>query len=661
MGINTVNSTYHRKTIMSALKKEKNPADNKPAFPAALCSRLSQGYPVMFNYLGIDELEKVCQTGMRNMERLMEKQYYKKFEHGKLLPISLVFREGRQADARQLKGEAEKFLKTEIFKFASLYENENLEDVLEEIDTVRFEIQPDKVYNSLYETKEKSNVLLIAGSRLSRLYQKYVKEVNWLFAETLEEAFQILSAKDVNMILLDLWIRRKAEKSETGEEDDYYLSSDSILKTLDGGQDFIPLFTSALDEGRKILCKLHEYFPAVPIYLLSLIESTSDKDNGGDALTISIDMTHNSSGDIMFGKVIRRQIDDELFLACVRAGGARGLLSTDFGLKFNKYWPVSRNHFAESLVDINSRFERERKAMVLARERKVMNFETISLLDKENRRLLIKLRNFSVARVIESVDIGEMVEDVKRPDTLFKDVIGAKGAKKSLQFLVNWLKDSRKYKAMDIRPPKGILLYGPPGTGKTMLARALAGESSCAFIESSATRFVGKYAGSGPQNVRNLFDRARRYSPSIVFIDEIDSIGRKRSGTSHGGERAEEATLNTFLTEMDGFATSSEFPAIVIAATNLAEVLDPALKRRFDREIEVDKPAREDRLLYLEKTLAKRKLCKVSNKVIERLAGQSVGMTIADLERIVYEAGIMAVQSDTALTEFLELLLFRLQ
>ena len=145
-----------------------------------------------------------------------------------------------------------------------------------------------------------------------------------------------------------------------------------------------------------------------------------------------------------------------------------------------------------------------------------------------------------------------------------------------------------------------------------MLARAVAGETSCAFVQKSATSFVTVWQGSGPQNVRDLFDRARRYAPAIVFIDEIDAVGLSRSGSASG--RAQENTLNALLTEMDGFSIRNDQPIIVLAATNLAEQLDDALKRRFDRVIEVERPDRKARLLYLRKAVLGRRHCAVSDK-----------------------------------------------
>jgi cell division protease FtsH len=156
---------------------------------------------------------------------------------------------------------------------------------------------------------------------------------------------------------------------------------------------------------------------------------------------------------------------------------------------------------------------------------------------------------------------------------------------------------------------------------------------------------VTVWQGSGPENVRRLFDRARRYAPAIVFIDEIDAIGRRRSGHAGGGH-GEEMALNALLTEMDGFARSSDRPVIVIAATNLPELLDPALLRRFARVVEVELPTRSERRLFIEASLARRERHRVSLATVERLAAQGHGLSIADFERILAEAAVMAVTSE---------------
>jgi ATP-dependent metalloprotease FtsH len=658
VGIGVANSSYHKRTILSALENERNPSTGHLTFPPTICSRLAQGYPVMFNHLGINELERVSAAEMARTETLLERQYFKRFSHDPLLPISLVFREGGRADARHLHAETEKFIKSELFKFASLYAQERLEDVFADIDQVHFECElapesSEPEVQALYEPVEKPKVLLVANSRFVDLCRKHVSDIEWLAATSPGEVLDVLAVGDPDMVLLDIWVRRDENRVGVTREKREETGKARTSLTTAQGLDFMPLSARALDQGRTILKKVRERFPEIPIYLLSFTSDASpgqseEVSEGPYKRTMTIDVTQASLEHDVMG-VHRRPVDDELFMACVRAGGARGLVTTDFLQPSGKDWEAKRDSFAGSVKELTRRLYREKKARALARERKVLAFETSANLDKTQRQLIIRLRDFHLGRAVEAADAGELVDDVQRPSTRFEDVLGAKAAKDSLQFIIDWLRDPKRYRAMDVRPPKGILLIGPPGTGKTMLARALAGESNCAFIEKSATSFVTVWQGSGPQNVRDLFERARRYAPAIVFIDEIDAIGRKRGGLG-GAARAEEETLNAFLTEMDGFSAPMMEPVIVLAATNVAEHLDDALRRRFDRSIEIERPDRAVRLQYLERT-RERKNCEVTRTAIERLAGQTTGMTIADLERIVHEAAVTAAQSGKPLTD----------
>jgi ATP-dependent metalloprotease FtsH len=266
--------------------------------------------------------------------------------------------------------------------------------------------------------------------------------------------------------------------------------------------------------------------------------------------------------------------------------------------------------------------------------------------------LQVRCRNFRLVRAVRSTDAGSVISDAERPATRFDDVIGAKSAKEALVFIRDWLKNPKTFAAAGIDPPRGVLLSGPPGTGKTMLARALAGESNCTFISETATGFVTKYTGSGPEAVRELFARARRYAPSIVFIDEIDAIGQNRASVSPGHVgHAESLTLNQLLVEMDGFSKATMRPIIVLAATNHPEKLDPALMRRFSRTIDVELPTRSEREEYLNLRLGAKVKHEVSPQMIQRLAAQGQGMSVADLERILAHAAVMAVSNGGIITD----------
>ena len=248
----------------------------------------------------------------------------------------------------------------------------------------------------------------------------------------------------------------------------------------------------------------------------------------------------------------------------------------------------------------------------------------------ENNRTL----SFGKARV-------KKVADEKRKTT-FDDVAGADEEKEELTEIVEFLKDPKKFDALGARIPKGVLLVGPPGTGKTLLARAVAGEAGAPFFSISGSDFVEMYVGVGASRVRDLFDQAKKASPSIIFIDEIDAVGRHRGAGMGGGHDEREQTLNQLLVEMDGFGANEG--VIVIAATNRPDILDPALLRpgRFDRQVTVNYPDQKGRVAIL-KVHAKGK--PIGPDVdLESVAHATVGFTGADLENLLNEAALLAAR-----------------
>ncbi|MEI8230894.1 MAG: ATP-dependent zinc metalloprotease FtsH [Candidatus Peregrinibacteria bacterium] len=235
------------------------------------------------------------------------------------------------------------------------------------------------------------------------------------------------------------------------------------------------------------------------------------------------------------------------------------------------------------------------------------------------------------------------VADATQVKTRFQDVAGCKEAKEDLVEVVDFLKNPKKYINLGAKIPKGVLLVGPPGTGKTLLARAVAGEAGVPFFSIAGSEFVEMFVGVGASRVRDLFLRAKRNAPAIIFIDEIDAVGRQRGGAGFGGGHDErEQTLNQILTEMDGFEQGTN--VIVMAATNRPDVLDIALLRpgRFDRRIFIDKPDLDARELILKVHARNKKLAKGAH--LDDIAKQTVGLTGADLENIMNEAAIFAAK-----------------
>ena len=235
----------------------------------------------------------------------------------------------------------------------------------------------------------------------------------------------------------------------------------------------------------------------------------------------------------------------------------------------------------------------------------------------------------------------------------FKDVAGADEAKQELQEVVEFLKHPKKYNELGARIPKGVLLFGPPGTGKTLLAKAVAGEAGVPFFSISGSDFVEMFVGVGASRVRDLFEQAKKNAPCIVFIDEIDAVGRQRGAGLGGGHDEREQTLNQLLVEMDGFAANEGI--IIIAATNRPDILDPALLRpgRFDRQIVVDKPDVRGRLAIL-KVHAKGKPVGADVN-LDILARRTPGFTGADLANLVNEAALLAARRDKHKIEMQEL------
>lgn len=236
------------------------------------------------------------------------------------------------------------------------------------------------------------------------------------------------------------------------------------------------------------------------------------------------------------------------------------------------------------------------------------------------------------------------VEAVPHTHITFADVAGLVEAKQELQEVVEFLNEPAKFEALGARIPKGVLMVGSPGTGKTLLAKAVAGEAGVPFFSSSGSEFVEMFVGVGASRVRDLFQQAKTQAPCIIFVDEIDAVGRHRGAGMGGGNDEREQTLNQILVEMDGF--ESDTNVIVIAATNRPDILDPALLRpgRFDRKVVVDLPERSERKAILEVHAKGKPLDSTVN--LDEIAAQTPGMVGADLENLMNEAAILAARND---------------
>ncbi len=295
----------------------------------------------------------------------------------------------------------------------------------------------------------------------------------------------------------------------------------------------------------------------------------------------------------------------------------------------------------------------------LARRHQILTYKTRKgFVDKRYDVGKIEFYDLRLETAVESEDLSSILSDVERPNIKFYDVIGAEKAKEDLRYFVEYLTKPKEFIKNGIRPPKGILLYGPPGTGKTMLARAMAGESDVAFFQTSATEFMNKYEGESEANIRRIFEKARKYAPAIIFIDEIDAIGKKRTGSENTHHT--ESMLNALLTEMDGFlGADHNKPVFVLAATNFGagregdriDSLDDALLRRFDNRICVDLPRESEREQYLLKMLADRNITAVSEETAHNIAERTTGQSLAELQNVFELAFRNAIKQSGTMTD----------
>lgn len=335
------------------------------------------------------------------------------------------------------------------------------------------------------------------------------------------------------------------------------------------------------------------------------------------------------------------EISQEEYLSFVQSG-VRDILTINTK-------PKSR--FEREVVEKCDIAYRQGNMRKLAKENKVLAYKTSQTLSKSRKSAKICLFGFKLVLAADAEDSKSILDSVAKPNLHFKDVIGATDAKQELLYFVEYLKNPVKYLRKGMRPPKGVLLYGPPGTGKTMLAKAMAGESDITFLAAEGNQFLKKYVGEGPETVHKLFQTARKYAPAILFVDEIDAIGKDRN--AQGDHDVTSDILTAFLTEMDGFHADPTRPVFVLAATNYSvdpgkgKSLDPALLRRFDRRLYVDLPNKEERRQYLELKLKQHPAVVLSPEQIDNIAMRSTGMSLAELEGVFEMALRATIRSES--------------
>lgn len=607
-----------RKTILNVLETETNLLTGQPFFPATITSRMATGWPLLFNHLHAHHLEKISSGELSRMCVLFERQYGIKVKYDDLLPTALLLQEGGLADARVLRAQTELFFKNEVFKVCRLWGEQNFAAALQGINGIHFSVETNNLSDDirfLFTNDEKPEILLYGSREFSERCKKELPGYLIHHTQSIEKAMEIIGEKDIRLALIDI-----AERNVVSHYSDVTLTCfpssqySTFLQKNEGAFDYASMAAGAIRDGSHLFQSIHERMPELPVYLLETEEFP---------------------------------IDAELEMSFMRAG-VRGKLTEpqeDFSIFEDMLDAICRELYMQSIA--------ERMAV----ERKALYFETAPKLSSPMSEITIRLRNFTVKRAIAADDMETILDNIEKPNVLFSDVVGAVDAKDELRFFIDYLRNPKRFTARGIKPPKGVLLYGPPGTGKTMLARAMAGESNVTFIPCVATGFVTKYQGSGPEAIRTLFRRARKYAPAIIFIDEIDAIGRKRGQINSG--HGEEMALNALLAEMDGFSVDPRRPVFVMAATNFdveegrggMGVIDSALSRRFDCKILVDLPNAEEREEFIRMSLAKEQEHIITDDMIKRLASRSMGMSPSDLATVIKAANRMALKSNAFLDD----------
>lgn len=577
-------SAMSRDVILNALSQDKNPKNNEPFFPAAICSRFASGNVVMFNRLDAFSLRGIVQRELDRHTRDLKERMGISVTMDDTIASALLYAEGAAADARTVKSRAGSFFSGELYELFRLISREGSEKAAESVKSVHFALRGEKdsaEISRLFIPAEKIHVLLYSAAA-PVLDDPDVRLPVMHTVRTAEEADRVLSEENIQLVLCDLLTEEKAGNAAA------FLNREDRPSA-----------------GREFLLHMLSRYPGIPVVLT---------------------------------ETAARGFSDEEKISYLARGVQDFLRLDPDGLK-------------ERIRSLTDRVFQQNGMIRLARANQLLRFETAQRLNPAGDGAEILLFDLKLEKSVRADDQGTVLSMLSTPDVKFEDIIGAEDAKKELAFFIGYMKNPKRYRKQGVSSPKGVLLYGPPGTGKTMLAKAFAAESGATFIAAEGNQFAGAFVGDGSRMMKRIFATARRYAPSVVFIDEIDTIGRARTGRNTDMAQDSEQTLTALFTQLDGFTTDEDKPVFVLGATNYtveqgtAMSLDAALLRRFDRRILIDLPTLENRRLFLEKETGKKALFHVTENGLQSLADRSTGMSLAQLASILDLAVRTAVQN----------------
>lgn len=569
--------------VLQALRKETgHPGEDRPGLSPELLSRMAKGYVVLFSRLGGLALERIADMTLRDVSGELETGVGLVVRPPDPIVLTLlVLRFGAGGDARRLTTGLRNYLYTTVKDL--LHDHRSL--LLEGKDPLLSNVKGLQI--SIPASTQIPATIRDGLARKSKVLLldddrwdlEGGRDFAWNQVVDQEQADQILRKGDTDLILLDLHIGFTKDAKE-------------------------------MERGQTLLRWLRSRYPQVPVYLFS---ETPEK----------------------------RGLSQEALERVSQEGGAHGILQKRF-FGNSESEATEKSGFFLQLREVDAQIHRQNLVEHYQRRFMVLDFD-LHFDPAPDREGYLRLEITGIREVTAvTAQDRELAGWVDLPKERFEDIAGAEQAKGRLREVVAWLSDPRPVVELGLELPKGILLTGPPGTGKTSLARAVAGESRVPFFAISGASVFKKYLGESEATIRNLFAVARRYAPSVVFIDEIDAIGGHRTDSSlDGGARV--GVLNELLAQMDGFVQAGR-PVFVMAATNRPDMLDAALVRagRFDLQIEVPLPNAEAREGIFKVHL--RGLQVDLGVDIAKLAARTAGLSGADIEQICKEAGFIAVR-----------------